>query len=82
MNRRQRKWNCNEGVNPGAMLAQGGFDIDKLKIIRSRFKERRHIVLVKEREGGLVGKAYNALLALHQIASQLTEFQIKILLSN
>jgi len=68
------------GISVGDCLASGGFDLVELQRIRLTRGEERNVILVKGREGDLVGKAFNVLIALHRVASHLKGLQIKIIM--
>lgn len=70
------------GVSLGDCLAPGGFDLKYLEDIKSEnMKSERNIILIKGRQEGLVGKAYNVLAALHRIPHLLKNYQIKIVMA-
>jgi glycosyltransferase involved in cell wall biosynthesis len=71
-----------KGKNLGDCIATGGFDINELRTIRLKTGNiPRRIILIKGREGGLVGKAYTILAALHNCRCLLDPFIIKIFYS-
>jgi len=70
-----------KGINLGMCLASVGFDLEELNKIKRKSKgQPRKIILIKGRQGGLVGKAFNILRALELIRDDLRDFQIKIIM--
>lgn len=70
------------GANLGDCLAPGGFDLNVLQAIKVRHADKeRDVILVKGREGGLVGKAFNALIALHRVSHLLKNYKVKIVMA-
>lgn len=68
------------GENLGFMLATGGF-LEEAFYLRNRYPPRdRTIILVKGREGGLVGRALNIVEALKRISSDLIPFEIHFIM--
>jgi glycosyltransferase involved in cell wall biosynthesis len=68
------------GTSLGDCLANGGFDLAELRGIRREAGDARDVILVKGREGGFVGKAFNVLTALHRISKLLSGYRIKIIM--
>lgn len=69
------------GKKLGYFAANGGFDINYIKKIRQKFPlNERRIILIKGREGGLVGRAFLALEALHNVSKLLNNFKILIIM--
>ncbi len=77
--RQAREFGFN-GIDLGSMLAQGGFDLDEMKRLRETGDVKRNVILVKGREGGLVGRAFQVLAALTQIRDVVGEYAIKIIM--
>jgi len=67
------------GESLGTCLAPGGFNLEQLEKLRTPIESRR-IILIKGRQGGLVGKAQNVLMALETIAPLLRRYQIVVLM--
>jgi glycosyltransferase involved in cell wall biosynthesis len=67
------------GESLGTCLAPGGFNLEQLEKLRTPIENRR-IILIKGRQGGLVGKAQNVLAALEQITPLLREYQVVVLM--
>jgi glycosyltransferase involved in cell wall biosynthesis len=71
-----------KGVNLGDSLAFGGFDIGTLEeILSENAGSERKTILVKGRQGGYIGKAFNVLEALHRISNEIRDYKIKIILA-
>lgn len=69
-----------KGKNFGFMLATGGFDLPAISI-RNNFKaSERKVIIVKGREGGLVGHALNVVEAMKKISKELIGYQIKFIM--
>jgi len=71
-----------KGISLGDLPAPGGFDLAALEKIRSAANGARNVILVKGREGGLVGRAFNVLAALHRDTSLLKGYHIKIIMAD
>jgi glycosyltransferase involved in cell wall biosynthesis len=69
------------GKNLGNLIATGGFDLKAIAKIKAKY-HRRNIILIKGRQGGLVGKAFNVLKALEQLKDELKNYQIKIIMAS
>jgi Glycosyltransferase len=69
-----------KGESLGTCLAHGGFDLAYLEKIRDENSGKRDIILIKGRQGGYVGKAFNVLAALHKIPDLLRGYKIKIMM--
>ena len=71
-----------KGISLGDCVAQGGFALDGLKdILKEAEGHNRNYILIKGRQGGYVGKAFNILQALHKSSELLTNYKIKIFLA-
>ncbi len=69
-----------QGENLGFMLATGGFH-EAAFDLRNRYPPRsRSIILVKGREGGLVGRVLNVVEALKRISTYLAPFEIHFIM--
>lgn len=68
------------GTSLGECLATGGFDLEYLQEIKQVSGNKRDVILVKGRDGGFVGKAFNVLAALHRIPNLIKSYQIKIIM--
>jgi len=68
------------GVSLGECIAPGGFDLAELSALRAEGPVR-DVILVKGREGGLVGKALNAIKALERIAPALAGYRIRVMMA-
>ena len=69
-----------KGTALGKCIAQGGFDLGEIEAIRKDAAGlRRDVIIVKGREGGLVGKAYNALAALYNCREALAGYRIVVM---
>lgn len=70
------------GRSLGMCLANGGYDLSVLSKVRKNAAPKRDVILVKGRQGGFVGKAFNILEALHRIPQVANQYKIKIILAN
>lgn len=70
-----------KGTNLGQLLANGGFDLLSLSKIKTKYRRKRDTILIKGREGGYGGKAYNILAALHRIPNLIKEYKVKIIMA-
>src|SRR6185369_2548263 len=68
------------GTTLGPMVANGGFDIDELRALRST-PAARDTILVKGRQGGYVGKALNILRAIRLRPDSFRRFRIRIFMA-
>lgn len=73
------------GVSLGECLAPGGFDLSYLfdireEISRNGINKKRDVILIKGRQGGLVGKAFNVLAAMHKLPNLIRKYKIKIIM--
>ena len=68
------------GRNFGRMIATGGFSLDEFNISRESQSERQ-IILVKGRDGDLVGRAKFVLSALEILGPKLAEFEVVVILA-
>ncbi len=73
-----------KGISLGSYPAHGGFDLSEEQVIKAQCKEqKRNVILVKGREGGLVGHALNILAALQKTPSHiLKNYRIKVILAS
>jgi glycosyltransferase involved in cell wall biosynthesis len=70
-----------QGTLLGKQIAQGGFDMDFVtKNNKTPFGERK-IILVKGRQGGLIGKGMNILEVLHELRDLVRGYEIKIIMA-
>ncbi|MGH9418959.1 MAG: glycosyltransferase family 4 protein [Thermoanaerobaculia bacterium] len=69
------------GVSLGACIAPGGFDLSTLETLRAKADAERDVILVKGREGGLVGKGLNSMKALARLAPQLKGYRIRVVMA-
>ena len=69
------------GKSLGHLPGNGGFDLQVLAKIKKKYQSR-NIILIKGRQGGYVGKAFNVLKALNQLRKELGNYQIKIIMSS
>jgi glycosyltransferase involved in cell wall biosynthesis len=69
-----------KGLNYGFMLATGGFDMSDISIRDKHKPADRKIIIVKGREGGLVGRALNVVEAMKRISKELMGYQIKFIM--
>jgi len=70
-----------QGRSLGMCLANGGYDLNALSEIREKVTQKRDVILIKGRQGGLVGKAYNIFEALHRIPQIARHYRVKIILA-
>jgi len=71
-----------QGGNLGMCLANGGYALNDLSEIRAKADQNRDVILVKGRQGALVGKAFNVLEALHRIPQVASQYKIKIIMAD
>lgn len=69
-----------QGIDLGSMVAHGGFDLEQMSALRQPEGRGRDVILVKGREGGLVGRAFNVLAALHRCQEQLRGYKIRVIM--
>jgi glycosyltransferase involved in cell wall biosynthesis len=69
-----------KGQNLGFFLATGGYDLEELSSIKKSTR-KKNIILVKGRQGGHIGKAFNILTALSDISTELRDYEIKIMMA-
>lgn len=69
------------GVALGACIAPGGFDLGYIDELRKEAGPERDTILVKGREGGLVGKALNVFHALERMAPSLKGRRIRVMMA-
>lgn len=69
-----------KGKYLGTFIANGGFDTEEISKIRKN-NPKEKIILVKGREGGLVGRAFIVLAALHKISQRIKGYKIKIIMA-
>lgn len=68
------------GTPLGKCVAQGGFDLAQIEELRRNASGMpRDVIIVKGREGGLVGKAFNVLAALYECRQMLAGYRIVIM---
>ena len=65
----------------GDLVASGGFDLARLRAIREAAPARRDVILVKGREGDLVGRSVNVLRALRRVPAA-KRFRVCILMAS
>lgn len=65
----------------GKQIAQGGFDMSFINAINKKPFAERKVILVKGRQGGLIGKGMNVLEALHELRDQIRGYEIKIMMA-
>ncbi len=70
-----------KGMILGKQIAQGGFDIGSVFQKNQRGFDDRDIILVKGRQGGLIGKAMSILDALHELKDDIKYYKIKIMMA-
>lgn len=70
-----------KGVNLGECIAPGGFDLVQVSELRAEAGGVRDVILVKGREGGLVGKALNVIKALEHMALRLKDYRIRVMMA-
>jgi len=68
------------GVSLGQCIASGGFDLEQLRELRAKTEFPRDVILVKGREGGLVGRALNVIEALGSIGPLLRHYRIRVVM--
>lgn len=69
------------GVSLGDCIAPGGFDLSLLASLSSQKAFSRDVIVVKGREGGLVGRALNVVSALKLVAPILKGFRIRFVMA-
>jgi glycosyltransferase involved in cell wall biosynthesis len=65
----------------GVAVAFGGFDFDLVDRIRRNAPRNRDVILIKARQGGLVGKALNVLQVIESMPDRLRGFRIVLIMS-
>lgn len=69
-----------QGQSLGTTPAFGGFDLCMLENLRQHSGGQRDIILIKGREGGLVGRALNVIQALRRITPLLEKYRIRVIM--
>lgn len=69
-----------QGQSLGVIPAFGGFDLRMLQRLRQLSGDQRDTILVKGREGGLVGRALNVIQALRRILPLLGKYRIRVIM--
>jgi glycosyltransferase involved in cell wall biosynthesis len=64
----------------GDLIAPGGFNLGEIARLRRESGEFRDTILVKGREGGLVGRALNVFAALDRVGSGLAPYRIRVVM--
>jgi glycosyltransferase involved in cell wall biosynthesis len=68
------------GISLGHSPANGGFDLDELQQIGKKANPARNVILIKGRQGGYVGKAFNVLASIQKVAGLLRNYKIRIIM--
>lgn len=69
------------GGNLGQCLAPGGFDLALMSELRAEAFPARDTILIKGREGNLVGRALNVIRALGHVAPRLKGYFIRVVMA-
>jgi len=69
------------GEKLGTFIASGGFDLARLRELRARHAAKRDVILVKGREGDLVGRGLKVVEALVRIAPLLRGFRVRVMMA-
>lgn len=70
------------GRSLGMCLANGGYDLDALSKLREKAAPERDVILIKGRQGGFVGKAFNIFEALHRIPQVARHYKVKVIMAD